>query len=102
MTKGHVLTANRLSDGIVVFLGADNVWTTDIHSSALAQEEKARAALERRGVEFETHNTVTGAYLVEAEREDGCVEPVHIREKIRATGPTAGTELAREPCHVSL
>lgn len=102
MTKGHILTANRLSDGIVVFLGADNVWTTDIHNSALAQEEMARAALGQRGVEFETFNTVTGAYLVEAERKDGRVAPIHIRERIRATGPTVGPEVAREPCHVSL
>ena len=88
MTHGHVLTANRLSDGLVVFLTPANTWSEQIDEAVLAQEPLANAGLEKRGQEFEAANLVTGAYLVEAERSEGAITPIHVRERIRASGPT--------------
>ena len=88
MTNGHVLTANRLSDGLVVFLTPANTWSEQINEAVLAQEPLAIGGLEKRGQEFEAANLVTGAYLVEAERLEGSITPTHVRERIRASGPT--------------
>ena len=106
MSVGKILTANRLSDGLVVFLSAENVWTRDIDRAVLAQEEGAQSALANRGAEYEANNQVTGAYLVDAERENGSITPVHIRERIRLSGPTILEAPAQnlrpslENCHV--
>jgi predicted NAD/FAD-binding protein len=88
--RGKVVTANRLGDGKVVFLTAAAVWSEDIDSAVVAVEPQAAAALSERGQEAEAANLVTGSYLIDAERRDGRVRPVHIRERIRALGPTVG------------
>ncbi|MGI9374438.1 MAG: DUF2849 domain-containing protein [Hyphomicrobiales bacterium] len=106
MTSGKILTANRLTDGLVVFLSAENIWTRDIDRAVLAQEEGAQSALAKRGEEYEENNQVTGAYLIDAERENGIINPVRIRERIRLTGPTILEAPAQnlhanpECCHV--
>ncbi len=97
MTIGHVLTANRLADGLVVFLTPANTWSESIDDAVLAQEEIAASALERRGQEFEGTNLVTGAYMVEAQRSAGLITPAHVRERIRACGPTVAYLAERTP-----
>ncbi len=99
---GKILTANRLNDGLVVFLSAANIWTRHINDAALAQEANAQSALAKRGEDFEAANIVTGAYLVGAERDDGEILPDHIRERIRAAGPSVHPGLLVENPHVSL
>ena len=100
MDLGHVLTANRLSDGIVVFLTATSAWSENIDEAVLAREPLASEALEKRGVEFEQTNLVTGAYLIEAERDGASITPTHVRERIRACGPTvAYLGSQTPPCH---
>jgi hypothetical protein len=39
-------------------------------------------------------NRVMGLYLVEVSRQSGHVRPVHIRERIRALGPTVRADLS--------
>ena len=97
MSNGHVLTANRLNDGLVVFLTSANTWSETIDEAVLAQEEKAASALEKRGQDFEAANLVTGSYLIEAERTNGAIMPVHVRERIRACGPTVAYLDERTP-----
>mgnify|MGYP006175289209 CR=1 FL=1 len=102
---GKVATANRLSDGAVVFLTPAAVWSTDIDSAVVAVEPQAAAALGERGRQAEAANHVTGSYVIDVERRDGRVVPLHIRERIRALGPTVGDSsaaAAREARHVSL
>ncbi|MGI9483658.1 MAG: DUF2849 domain-containing protein, partial [Hyphomicrobiales bacterium] len=43
---------------------------------------------------YEENHQVTGAYLVATTHEDGVVTPVHIRERIRAQGPTVRPDLS--------
>ena len=93
---GKVLTANRLADGDVVFLTRTGEWSLDIDSAALAVEPDAAKALETRGNEAADANLVTGPYLFDAERRDGRVRALHIRERIRALGPTVRTDLGKQ------
>jgi Protein of unknown function (DUF2849) len=94
--KGQVLTANRLTDGDVVFLNRAGDWSLSIDEAALAQEPDAIKALEARGREAEAANLVTGSYLFEAERREGRVLAVHIRERIRTLGPTVRPDLGKQ------
>lgn len=91
---GKILTANALRDGAVVFFTRAGGWTSDVNDAVLALEDQAAAALEGHGRSAEAANTVTGAYLVDAIRTGPSTLPVHIRERIRAAGPTVRPDLA--------
>jgi hypothetical protein len=90
---GKALTANLLRGGTVVFLDRTGAWSPAVDRAVVALEPDAVAALEQRGREAEAANLVTGAYLVEVERRGGTVTPLHIRERIRALGPTVRPDL---------
>lgn len=94
--KGQVLTANRLSDGEVVFLTRAGNWSPAIDEAALALEPDAAKALEARGAEAVKSNLVTGSYLFAAERRHGRVWASHIRERIRTLGPTVREDLGKQ------
>lgn len=87
---GKVATANRLSDGAVVFLTHAGRWSEEIDGSSVADNADAAADLTEAARHAEAVNHVTGGYLIDVERSEGRVRPLHIRERIRATGPTVG------------
>jgi hypothetical protein len=92
---GKVVTANRLSDGAVVFLTRAAVWSEDIDSAVVAVEPQAAAVLGEHGKHAEAANHITGSYVIDVERRDGRVLPLHIRERIRALGPTVNDDKAK-------
>jgi hypothetical protein len=94
--KGQLVTANRLRDGIAVFLTRGGEWSEVIDDAVLALEPQAAAALETRAREDERKTIVTGSYLVDAERLDGRVRAGHIRERMRALGPTVRLDLGKQ------
>jgi hypothetical protein len=94
--KGQVMTANRLGDGVVVFLTRTGDWSERIDDAVLALEPQAAAALEARGNEAVAANTVTGPYLFAATRENGSIRASHIRERIRTLGPTVRADLGKQ------
>jgi hypothetical protein len=94
--KGQLVTANRLRDGIVVFMTRAGDWSEEIDQAVLALEPVAAAALETRAREDEKKTVVTGPYLVDAERLDGRVRAAHIRERMRALGPTVRLDLGKQ------
>ena len=94
--KGQIMTANRLRDGDVVFLTRSGEWALAIDKAVLAQEPQAVAALEARAKVDEMATLVTGSYLFDAERIDGKIKASHIRERIRAQGPTVRLDLGKQ------
>ncbi len=94
--KGQVMTANRLRDGEVVFLTRAGTWNEKIDEAAMALEPQAKAALTARAAEDEKATVVTGAYLFDAERIDGRVRAIHMRERIRTLGPTVRRDLGKQ------
>ncbi len=94
--KGQLVTANRLRDGIAVFMTRAGDWSEVIDEAVLALEPQAAAALEARAREDEKKTLVTGAYLIDAERLDGRVRASHIRERMRALGPTVRLDLGKQ------
>ncbi len=80
------VTGNRLRDGAVIYRMADGDWTTDI-ASAAAYGEDANLAL--KAAEIDAANAiVVGVELIDVVKGATGLEPVSLREKIRAYGPT--------------
>lgn len=96
LEKGQLVTANRLRDGIAVFMTRAGQWSELIDEAVLALEPQAAAALEARAKEDEKKTIVTGAYLIDAERRGGRVRAAHIRERMRALGPTVRLDLGKQ------
>jgi len=91
----HVVTANRLIDGLVVYLTDDGDWVEAINRARVVGDDPDRmAALETAG-QGEIANIVTGVYEVEVSRDANDVVPVRMRERIRAFGPTTHRDFSR-------
>jgi hypothetical protein len=82
-----VASANRLTDGAVVFLGDAGEWTTRLDCAAVARDKRAaEILLERAKAES---FTVVDPFLVAVSEDDGgMLEPLSLREKIRVSGLT--------------
>ena len=94
--NGQVMTANRLRDGEVVFLTRAGVWSEKIDDAVLAQEPQALAAVEARAAADVNANLITGQYLFDATRLGGHIKASHIRERIRAQGPSVRLDLGKQ------
>ncbi len=91
----QILTANRLGDGLVVFLTVTGTWSTGLAGADIAGDDAGVARLEAKGKADEAARLVVGTYLIEVAEIDGIVEPLRLRERIRAGGPTVGTDIGR-------
>ena len=96
--SSHVVIANRLGDGLVVYLAEGDVWVERIEdpSVRVADDPAAAADLEKAGLAAEARQEVVGPELIGVERRDGVVVPVRFREVIRAAGPTVRTDLGKQ------
>ncbi|MDQ0453751.1 DUF2849 domain-containing protein [Rhizobium paknamense] len=83
-----VLTANRLLDGIAVWLDAAGNWTENLQDAFVARHAEAVAALEETGKRAFADNLVVDVNVVDVEERDGKLWPLRLRERIRALGPT--------------
>jgi hypothetical protein len=83
-----VLTANRLGDGIVVFLDFEGAWNENLAEAVVARSPDEVKALEDRGAYDATHNIVVEPYLVEVREAAGGLTPIRHRERVRAAGPS--------------
>jgi hypothetical protein len=90
-----ILTANRLTDGIAVWY-ADGGWAETVAQADLAHDKAAEDRLEAIGAKAYAGNEVVDVNLIDAEVVDGVVEPVRLREKIRAAGPTIRGDLGKQ------
>lgn len=97
VTGPQVLTGNLLSDGMVVFLGADGSWRNDIKTAQLAKSPEDAATLEAEGTEASSANLIVDPYLVEIEETDDGPLPVEFRERRRIAGPSVNLEFNSRP-----
>ncbi|MDQ7247836.1 DUF2849 domain-containing protein [Dongia sedimenti] len=81
----QVVTANRLRDGVIVWLTADLGWSEEFtESRPLRDEAEAKAALEAAGVAVKAR-LVVGPYLAEVDETPEGLKPNSARERIRAS-----------------
>lgn len=83
-----LITANRLFDGVVVFLSADG-WVADIARAAILNAADAlEAGLATAARSAAEHQIVDVNVIDVFLDESGRPVPVRLRERIRAFGPT--------------
>lgn len=87
-----VITANRLSDGRVVFRTAGG-WSTDVSEAERLEGKEAVAAALAHAGEDAAANIVVEVYAIGVVEAEGRLVPAKLRERIRASGPTAGNSL---------
>ena len=92
----QVVSANRLGDGLVVYLTSDNSWSEWITRSEIVNEGAEAEALLARAKQAEADRKVIDPYLIEVAEVDGEVRPTRYREFIRATGPSVRPDLSKQ------
>lgn len=80
------LTANRLTDGDVVFWKAGQ-WVERFADAQLWSDDDP-AAVEAEGAGKAQFTTVIDVYLIDLVESEGLWAPLSYRERIRALGPT--------------
>ena len=89
----QVLTANRLSDGEVVYLASNGAWVEGLAGAqVLNTPAEAETAL-ATGQDAERNQLVVHAYLFDVTPAQ---KPVKMREIIRAAGPTVRRDLGKQ------
>ncbi|MFO1046580.1 MAG: DUF2849 domain-containing protein [Geminicoccaceae bacterium] len=102
----QVVTANRLADGVVVFLGLRG-WVEELDKASVASTAEAVNALDALGRQGVAVNEVVDAYLIEVATEHGRLQPTALRERLRTLGPSVRPDLGKQAAaaggsHVSL
>ncbi len=88
-----VITANRLTDGQVVWLAAGDAWVESLSQACIVAGEAAAAAL-ATGQTAERARLVVGVYAADVVATPAGAEPVSQKERIRAGGPSTTAPLA--------
>ena len=91
-----VLTANRLTDGIAVWLGANGEWLDQIDHALIARHPEAIEALEKAGKSAFDENLIVDVAVIDVDEVDGEIFPIRLRERIRAKGPTFRADLGKQ------
>jgi len=92
----QVISANRLGDGIVVYLAADNSWSEFIAGSVIALDAATANAMLATANQAVQDRVVIDPYLIDVAEIDGEVRPTKYRELIRATGPSIRPDLSKQ------
>jgi uncharacterized protein DUF2849 len=86
ITGPSVVTANRTSDGVVIWRTGDKGWSTDLADAAIVRTADDARALLSGAVEDDLG--AIGPYIAPVELKDGKVLPGNLRERIRVKGLT--------------
>lgn len=92
--QAHIVTANHLTSGDVVYLTIRNDWSRDIAAAFVAPNAEAAAAWLAEAEAQAARNIVVAPYLVPVDASQTPPRPIQFRERIRAAGPTTETRPA--------
>jgi hypothetical protein len=84
----RVLSANRLRDGIIVYLGPYGDWVTHINEAALLTSDEACEAGMAKARYAMAANLIVDPLMVEVKQADDGRLATTLRNAIRAAGPT--------------
>ncbi|MEO6092365.1 MAG: DUF2849 domain-containing protein [Novosphingobium sp.] len=90
-----ILTGNDLKTGAVIWWDGSG-WSLHVEDAADAGEH-AEVILATETAQ----GHVNGGYAVEAARTADGIRPAHIKERIRALGPTVRPDLTLKPADIS-
>ena len=92
----NILTGNDLKTGAVIWWDGSG-WSLHVNDAVAVNEggggDDANAIIATE----QAARRVNGAYLVEAETTPEGIRPGHIKERVRALGPTVRLDLSLKP-----
>jgi hypothetical protein len=88
----NVITANRLTDGVVVYLAPDGEWSEQIANARVADTDEETKALEAEAENAMRERRIVAAYPMPIALRDGAIDPLSVRERIRAAHRTTLTK----------
>jgi len=88
----NVVTANRLIDGIVVYLAPNGGWVEELARAKLADTEEETRALESEAAKAVAGRLVVAVYPMEVALHDRVPVALSVRERIRASHRTTLTK----------
>lgn len=83
----QVASANRLADGVVVWLDDAGQWTDRLEHAAIARDKRGGEILLERA-RAEGFGVIEPYLVAVSVDEQGAFEPLSLRERIRASGLT--------------
>jgi len=89
----HILTANHLIEGHVIFLGENGIWVSNVDQATYASSAEEKGKLDQTAEVAKAANLVIEPYLVEVKTEAGTTIPIKTRERLRTLGPTVRPDL---------
>jgi hypothetical protein len=84
-TEPQMVTANRLIDGVVVYMTADSDWSENFVDGAVWTDKASADNALGASEEAVTARLVVGPYLFDVALTEAGPKPVSARERIRAT-----------------
>ena len=87
-TRGRVITANFLTDGVTVYLTADNGWTEKLSEARFFADPAETETPMKKAADDVARRVIVDPYVMDAELGKDGPLPVSARERIRANGPT--------------
>lgn len=88
-----MIIANRLHDGLIVFLAPGDRWDNAIAAGVVIDDAGEAARLLEVAKRHEAAAKVVDPQLIDVEIKAGKPQPTAIREAIRAFGPTVRTDV---------
>jgi len=85
--KLDIVSANRLTDGRVVYLTRDGGWSESIIDGRTAATEEESSTLLADAERAVAAGIIVSPYLVSMADDGGTFTPLHFRERIRLFGP---------------
>jgi len=83
-----MIIANRLNDGLVVFLTAAGGWSVAIADGVVIEDAAEEERLLAAARADESNCKIVDPNLIDVTDDNGSLRPVAMREAIRAFGPT--------------
>ena len=90
-----VITANRLTDGVVVWLGAAENWIEQLDAAAILDDEVVPAAIER--LQQRDLNVAVDIRAIPVDSVNNLPVPQARRERLRGIGPSVRPDLGDTP-----
>ncbi len=92
----QVFTANRVTDGVVVYLDEDDRWTESLGQVSIIADDNKLAEKTAAAEAAVAAAVVVDPYAIEVTDEGSEIRPVRYRERIRAFGPPVHPEFAKQ------
>lgn len=91
----QIVTANRLTDGLVVYLG-ESGWSDRIADGRVAEDKEQGEALLAEARRWVEERVIVAPYLIDVSADDGTLRATRRREAIRSLGPTVRADLGKQ------